>query len=60
MVDKEGKTREIDIWVLTWADLAGSLGIEAEERGQVQDESGLFSKTNYNDPVGGDGRAIYM
>ena len=44
--------------MLTWADLAGGLGIEAEEEGEVQDESGLFTKTKYNDPVGGDDRAI--
>lgn len=44
IVDEEGKTQEIDIWVLTWADLAGGLGIEAEKEEEVQDESGLFTK----------------
>lgn len=45
--------------MLAWAGLVCGLDIEAEEDGQVQDESGLFSETNYSDLVDG-GEAIYM
>lgn len=45
--------------MLTWTDLGGVLDVEAEEEGKVQDESGLFSETNYGDLVDAGG-ATYL